>query len=495
MQSSVIKTFGALRPWLPGLVGLGAAYHINTNTAYAYSSPAIQDETETSVVSFHGNRSRRAVVIGAGVAGISSAYELHQNGFEVIVVDASIGGPGAECSAVAAGGMQRTNPVVDRKKWREILSNLCFGSEFRYFYVDWIKTLTDPHFVRWSLSFVYNSLVQPKSLLHQQDEMLKFTDWAIAQFVLDRTIASVVKESQIAARGALMLNTTQSSEHCQEPNEEVLDTAAKIHSIEPFVKQWLPETCCAIYQPDASNGNSELFTKALARWLEQKDTVKFICQTPVKKFHYQGKRVTAIELENNIRIDLNGRGDEVVIAAGSWTPKLLWQLNEYVPIYPLKGYCLEIPNEQKTQIKGIITDGVTYFSRLGKDLRITAIGEFAGWDTTPTESVNTAFRNYVETKGIALEGIPTRCGLRPMSTDGAVIAGKLVGWENVSINTGPGSNGWKIALGAAKVLVHDMVPDDSSSGTLPFDQSVLSPEGRVKSTLLWSKLCLWRHGS
>lgn len=494
MSSSMIKAFGALRPWLPGLVGLGAAYHINNNTLHSYLSPNVKEEIETSVVSFHSNRSRRAVVIGAGVAGISSAYELHQNGFEVIVVDASIGGPGTECSAVAAGGMQRANPVVDRKSWRAISSNLFFGSEFRYFYIDWIKALTDPHFARWSLSFAYNSLVQPKSLLRQQDEMLKFTDWAIAQFVLDRTLAPVVKESQIANRGALMLNKTVSSQYCQEPNVELLDTTAKIYSVEPFAKQWSPETSHAIYQPDASSGNSELFTKGLAQWLEKKDNVKFLRQTPVRKFHYQGNRVTAIELENNMRIDLNEQGDELVVAAGSWTPKLLWQLNEYVPIYPLKGYCLEIPDEQKTQIKGILSDGVTYFSRLGEDLRITAIGEFAGWDTTPTESVNAVFRNYVETKGIKLEGIPTRCGLRPMSADGAVIAGKLVGWENVSINTGPGSNGWKIALGAAKVLVHDIVPD-SSSDTMPFDQSVLSPEGRVKATLLWSKLCLWRHGS
>eukprot|EP00536_Pseudo-nitzschia_multiseries_P019508 jgi/Psemu1/329005/estExt_fgenesh1_pg.C_52240001 len=387
MISHAIKGFGPLRPWLPGLVGLGAAYtyHININIDANANANANIDATDTtknknnstsanaasfdasryhssnkpsesSTVSFRGNRQRRAVVIGAGVAGISTAYELYQNGFEVIVVDASMGGPGAECSAVAAGGMQRSNPVVDGKKWRSILSNLwssASGSaEFRYFYIDWVQTLTDPHFLRWSVSFAYNSLVQPKALLYQQEEMLKFTDWAIAQFALDRTLAQIVDESQIAPRGALMLNATKYSEHCKEENEEKLHTATNIHAIEPFVKKFWPNVSRAVYQPDARSGNSERFTKALAQWLEKKDDVRFLYQTPVKGLHYQGNRVTAIELENKIRIELDEHGDrdrdsdcdgdEIVIAAGSWTPKLLWQLNEYVPVYPLKGYCLEL---------------------------------------------------------------------------------------------------------------------------------------------------------
>jgi len=177
---------------------------------------------------------------------------------------------------------------------------------------------------------------------------------------------------------------------------------------------------------------------------------------------------------------------------------------------------LEIPISEKqsnntNNIKtGFLNDGVMYFSKLGDVMRIASVGEFAGWDTKPTEHVNRLFRNYIEELlGIQLSSsIPTRCGLRPMSSDGAVIAGRINGWENLSINMGPGSTGWKVCLGAAKVLANDIIVknddnefDGSSNSTttqqqevFPFDPNVLSPNGRVVSTsVFWSKLCLWRH--
>ena len=33
-------------------------------------------------------------------------------------------------------------------------------------------------------------------------------------------------------------------------------------------------------------------------------------------------------------------GDQVALAAGSWTPQILWHAGLYLPIYPLKGYGL-----------------------------------------------------------------------------------------------------------------------------------------------------------
>ena len=33
-------------------------------------------------------------------------------------------------------------------------------------------------------------------------------------------------------------------------------------------------------------------------------------------------------------------GDQVAVAAGSWTPQILWHAGLYVPVYPLKGYGL-----------------------------------------------------------------------------------------------------------------------------------------------------------
>ena len=63
---------------------------------------------------------KRAVVVGAGVAGVSTAYQLAKRGWTVTLLEASPY-PGSQCSAVAAGGMQKSNPVLTKESWGEVM--------------------------------------------------------------------------------------------------------------------------------------------------------------------------------------------------------------------------------------------------------------------------------------------------------------------------------------------------------------------------------------
>ena len=49
---------------------------------------------------------------GAGVAGVASAYQLAKKGFHVTVLESSAS-EASQCSAVPAGGMQKSNPTVN----------------------------------------------------------------------------------------------------------------------------------------------------------------------------------------------------------------------------------------------------------------------------------------------------------------------------------------------------------------------------------------------
>ncbi len=60
--------------------------------------------------------------------------------------------------------------------------------------------------------------------------------------------------------------------------------------------------------------------------------------------------------------------DQLVLAAGSWTPRLLWHAGLYLPVYPMKGYSLimDLPREGDKRRprdgelpRRIISDGVT----------------------------------------------------------------------------------------------------------------------------------------
>ena len=62
------------------------------------------------------NDKKNVIVIGGGVVGVTAAYKMALKGHSVALLEPH-SQPGKECSACAAGGMQRSNPVVDRGTW------------------------------------------------------------------------------------------------------------------------------------------------------------------------------------------------------------------------------------------------------------------------------------------------------------------------------------------------------------------------------------------
>lgn len=176
----------------------------------------------------------------------------------------------------------------------------------------------------------------------------------------------------------------------------------------------------------------------------------------------------------------------------------------YAPIYPLKGYCIpfsapkhlssnEIPSR-------IVTNGIIYNTLLGDQVRTTSVGEFSGWSTEPDSDVDKRFRNAVTEFMPQLKNEimshPTRCGLRPYVSDGAVLLGRVEQVSNLLINCGPGSNGWKIALGAGEVVARSAANENIDDG-FSFNSSYLSPKGRIKNAPIFSKVSLarWSYGT
>ena len=113
MASRLLQTAG--KALGIGGVGLGAA------TVYRYQ----QVKQEQSALPSHQLWSfknapavgkKQVIVIGGGVVGVTAAYKLALKGQSVALLEPR-SQPGKECSACAAGGMQRSNPVVDRGTW------------------------------------------------------------------------------------------------------------------------------------------------------------------------------------------------------------------------------------------------------------------------------------------------------------------------------------------------------------------------------------------
>lgn len=508
MSSSRVKLGTAA---VAGIVSIGSmCFYSQASTLSKTRTVATKPSTSSSqqqlappLISFKKSEKPTALIIGAGVVGVCSAYHLEKRGFKVVVLDSS-DGPTRGSTAVAAGGMQRSNPVIDRTSWKNIIiSMMGFENNFKYFFVNWSLFLTDPHFLRFMIGFAYSSLFQPANDLARRTEQLAFTGWAIDEFeAFMKNNPKLAKACSFSRCGAMLLNTSH-VENSLEKEIYCSDRTA-LETIDPAVKSLTLDIQEGVYQPNALSADSQAFTRELAKKLEKDPSVDI-------SFHYN-VHVNVFESNANTSrlskvntsqgtIELN-HNTQVVLAAGAWIPKLLYKCGYYAPVYPLKGYCAIVSCNDAgyVPVTGIVSDGTMFLSPFKRECRVASMGEFSGWHTDPTPHVDLAFRNRAKEFGVHLDStISTSCGLRPMVADGGILIGHVDACPNLSLVVGPGSNGWKVAFGASAILAQCLDPTPPLPGTEigagRFDTKLFSPRHRVKLSPLFASFCQERKES
>ena len=247
----------SLPKFLGAAAGAGALLICHKNSRYGKVSAA--------TLSTMGKGEKKAVVIG--VAGVSTAYHLARRGYQVTILDKAAA-PGSECSAVSAGGMQRSNPVLNRDSWLALIKswNHLNQPEYKFFHIQWMKTLTDPHFLRWVSLFSYYSLIESDQLRERQDEQFKFT-----QYALD-CIGVFLKEQKLEETCGINHNGALYARYDDSPSRKSgksLEPTTRINqetlfSLDRSVQSWPREAKYADFETESSAGNSETFTKTLA---------------------------------------------------------------------------------------------------------------------------------------------------------------------------------------------------------------------------------------
>lgn len=136
-----------------------------------------------------------------------------------------------------------------------------------------------------------------------------------------------------------------------------------------------------------------------------------------------------------------------------------------------------------------------YTTRLGDEIRITSIGEFSEWNTQPTPHVDKNFRNeairqFPQLKEL-IQQAKTYCGHRPYVSDGILLLGAADTHQRLYVSAGPGSNGWKLALGSGEIIARLVSGQttDQMQEELGFDVTTFSPAGRVLHAPLFAKIC------
>jgi D-amino-acid dehydrogenase len=161
-------------------------------------------------------------------------------------------------------------------------------------------------------------------------------------------------------------------------------------------------------------------------------------------FGKSGKRISVVKTTRG-----DFRPDQVVLAAGSWSPGLARDLEFSLPIQPAKGYSITVRSAERDGSMPIwLTESKVTVTPMGGILRFAGTLELADMNFSISrrrvEAIRRAAREYLIGTD-EYETLEIWRGLRPLTPDGLPIIGKSSKWINLIIATGHGMQG--LALG------------------------------------------------
>lgn len=394
----------------------------------------------------------KVLVLGAGVVGVTTAYYLAQQGFEVTVIERQAA-VAQEASFANAGQISPgyatpwAAPGIPLKaiKWL-----------FQTHAPLAIRLTTDWHQYRWMWQMLRNC-TQARYAINKE-RMLRLAEYS--RDCLDelrRTTGIAYDERQL---GTTQLFRTQQQLDSAAKDTAILDAAGvpyrllqrhEITEVEPALATSSSQLAGALHLPNDQTGDCYLFTCALAK-LAQVAGVEFRFGSQVQQLDGAGDRLLGVTVDGQVE-----RADYYVLALGSESRQLLQPLGIDVPVYPLKGYSLTYEVDTLAAAPQSTVLDETYkvaMTRLGQRVRVGGMAELMGYDlrldprrrATLERVVNSL---YPEAGEVGAAEFWT--GLRPATPDSTPIIGHTA-YRNLYLNIGHGTLGWTMACGSASYL-------------------------------------------
>ncbi len=415
----------------------------------------------------------QVAVIGAGIVGVTSAYELAALGHEVTVFErrASVA---AETSFANAGVIAPgyvTPWAAPGMPWKVLSHLLSRDAPVRLGGFGGLGVLTQlPWIWRWwsacrpRVHLANRSAMQSLARL-SRERLTELThnlrldyEQASGYLVLMRT----ERELKAAQRGLALLrelgvaHEVADATRCRQI-EPALNPAAKLHA--------------AIHLPQDGVGNCRQFAHLLKAEAQRLGTT-YRFDTDVLSVS-AGTRPT-------LRTASGGEQafDALVVCAGVQANALLRQVGLRLPLAPVYGYSVTAPvrhidGQEPMAPRAALMDEryKVAISRLGRRIRVAGSAELGGRpDVMNLATLRTLYRVLDEwfPGSTVTRDAQHWKGARPMLPDGPPVLGES-GAPGVWLNLGHGSSGWALACGSARVLAERI-----SGRAAPIDISRLS---------------------
>ncbi len=399
---------------------------------------------------------RTAIVVGAGLAGLQTAWFLSQEGWSVTVLERREGV--ALETSFANGGLitpSHAAPWNSPGILRTLLSSLNDETAALY-----LKTSAIPQYFSWGLKFLRNS---NKSrffrTIERNGRLARYS-----QDQLNKIVGSLGIPFDGANRGTIMYyRNTASYERAKTVNSAMSDAGVPVQfcsthdivGLEPALHSIQDKISGGFYYPADQHGDAHLFCRALAKQLEEHG-VQFRFNEPVTDFNLSGSRITQV-VTSKQRYD----ADQIILAAGLWSTEIGKKLRLRLPIQPVKGYSVtyDLQGFSGTPSIPVVDDELHVgLTPLGQRMRFVGTAEFSGFspDINPVRVNNlrkTALAIYPDMEPYLTQNrqISAWCGHRPMTPDCLPVVGQF-GPENLYLNTGHGYLGWTTTSGTSRAI-------------------------------------------
>jgi D-amino-acid dehydrogenase len=397
----------------------------------------------------------KVIVLGAGVIGVTSAYQLAKAGHEVTVVDRQRG-PGLETSFANAGEVSFgycspwAAPSIPMKA-------------LKWLFMEHAPLILRPKLDRAMLAWMFQMLrnCTAERYAINKSRMLRLAGYSRTSLAEVRAETGIGYDERM--QGTLQLFRTQQQLDASAKDVKalaadgvpykVLDRDGCIRA-EPALKYVREKIVGGLLTPKDETGDCFKFTNALAAKAAELG-VRFAYGTNIKGLDVENGRLRSILTDREMM-----SADAVVVALGSYSPLLLEPLGIKLPVYPVKGYSLTIPITDPLRAPESTVMDETYkiaITRLGDRIRVGGMAEISGY----TNDLCVARRRTLEHSvsdlfpGGDLPKASFWSGLRPMTPDGTPVIGptKVAG---LFLNTGHGTLGWTMSCGSAR-LMSDLV--------------------------------------
>ena len=436
-------------------------------------------------------QTKHVCVIGAGIVGLSTAWRLMQDGWQVSVIEESAApglvtsyANGAQLSYSYVAPLAEPSAITSLPKWLLQKDGPLH-----------IHPSLSPHFLRWTLSFASHCT---SARAHQTTRDLLGLGY-LSRRVLREWLADVPASWATAAgldyrsNGKLVVFRDASalaSANAQVNYQRSLDVGCEQHVLspsecvqtEPALAAMQSKLVGGIYTPSEDVVDSHGLCKYLERLIVSRGG-KLHYDTRITGAVLEGSRCIALKLKSQSMAlqeaqaeqaaDMTEfKADYFVVAAGLSSRELLQKFDTRAPLLGLKGFSITLDCEKGIAPSMSITDShhKIVFAKLGHRLRAAGMVDL-GRENREVDAnriaalIQQARDNFPDAGDYSK--VQTWAGLRPATPSGRPIIDQTA-FENVYANIGHGTLGLTLAAGSADMLADKLAGRTSSLPSAAF---------------------------